>query len=189
MMHAHAHFEHLTAALNLLPLEQLEQLADMIESAANRRGRVFVAGNGGSMANAQHWVCDLMKAAFIPATALGSNAALLSAYSNDLGYEQALTSEFLYTTRDDALIVLSCSGTSLNVRQLITSAKRRRMSVALVTSTLAPEYLDVLIVRVPSDDFGVIEDAHSAIGHWLTKRLVGGDERAPHGDPADVPAD
>jgi D-sedoheptulose 7-phosphate isomerase len=160
------HFEETTAALQALDQSELDALRAAILACP---GTIYVCGNGGSASTAEHWACDLTKAAHRRCVALGTNAAILTAYANDVSYSSALAAEFMRVAQpDDMLICLSCSGTSPNVRAVLAVAKQQGIRRALVTGRDgdAP-----LVVRVASDDYAVIEDVHLAIGHWLTKEL------------------
>ena len=137
-------------------------------------GTLWIAGNGGSASTAQHWACDLSKAAGRRVQALGSNSALLTAWANDEGYESALAEELrrCASNQGDALIGISCSGKSFNVLAALRMATRLHMPVALVTSSMSPNYANTLIIRAPhTTHYGIIEDCHLAIGHWLTEEL------------------
>lgn len=136
------------------------------------QGTLWVAGNGGSASTAQHWACDLSKAAGQRVQALGSNPAVLTAWANDEHYSMTLAREFEHAHRPgDAIIALSCSGTSDNIMHLRTAAECARIPFALVTSQLHYGVDADLIVRVPHTHYGIIEDCHLAIGHWLTEAL------------------
>lgn len=142
-------------------------LLDFVRSC---EGTLWIAGNGGSMATAQHWACDLSKAAGRRVQALGSNPAILTAYANDEGYEDALTSEFHRLSRSgDTIICLSCSGMSPNINRLM--ARAIDAPVALIAGATAPYYSHALNMRIPHTHYGIIEDCHLAIGHWLTEAL------------------
>lgn len=141
-------------------------------------GTLWLCGNGGSASTAQHWACDLSKAAQRRVQALGSNPAVLTAWANDSDYANVFGAEFarLYQP-NDALICLSCSGTSPNIYYALREAQARDISAALVTSSLykysinTPRCEPNLVVRVPHTHYGIIEDCHLAIGHWLTEAL------------------
>jgi hypothetical protein len=75
---------------------------------------------------------------------------------------------------DDALICLSCSGTSMNIYYALREARAKKIPCALVTSQWYDAELHAnadLTVSVPSEHYGIIEDCHMAIGHWLTEAL------------------
>lgn len=164
------YFDELTAALTALDAAELEALLAFV---VETDGTLWVCGNGGSMATAQHWACDLSKAAGRRAQALGSNPAVLTAWANDNDYAGALGAELSRLARpDDRLIGISCSGASPNVHWAFREAKTRGLPTALVTSALCPhDATPNLIIRVPATHYGIIEDCHLAIGHWLTERL------------------
>lgn len=133
-------------------------------------GTLWLCGNGGSASIAQHWACDLSKAAGRRVQALGSNPAVLTAWANDAGYTEVFAEELRRVIwHGDRLIALSCSGISPNIQWALREAVARRLPVALVTA--GPEVDGVLTIRIPSDDYGIIEDCFAAIGHYLTEGL------------------
>jgi len=137
------------------------------------QGTLWIAGNGGSASTAQHWACDLSKAAQRRVQALGCNSAVLTAYANDEDYSVALAREFENVARtDDRLICLSCSGTSKNIITLLRQAWLLHIPRLIVTgkTTVYPTPVD-LIINIPHTHYGVLEDTMSAIGHWLTEEL------------------
>lgn len=148
------------------------QLAALKQFVAECTGTLYVAGNGGSYAVALHWACDLQKAANRRCVALGANASLLTAYANDDGYAKAYAEELRRICRaGDRLVLLSCSGTSANIEALRDVAYPRQIETALITSDCYTGR-DAL-VRIPSDDYGIIEDCFAALGHWLTGEVRG----------------
>ena len=137
-------------------------------------GTLWLAGNGGSASTAQHWACDLSKAAGRRVQALGANSAVLTAWANDEAYEDALSEELKVLGRPgDALLCLSCSGTSLNIAMVLGMARRMGIPTAMIT--MPESYSDRVpvdvLVKVPSRHYGILEDCFGAIGHWLTEEL------------------
>jgi D-sedoheptulose 7-phosphate isomerase len=146
--------------------------APLLSFVAACEGTLWLCGNGGSMAIAQHWACDLSKAAKRRVQALGCNSALLTAWANDWHYESALMAEFTTLVRPgDRVIALSCSGASKNIWQVLGVAAEQRVPYALVTSVLCPTVTGPLTIYVPAEDYGIIEDCMAAIGHYLTEGL------------------
>ena len=136
-------------------------------------GTLWLAGNGGSASTAQHWACDLSKAAGRRVQALGSNPAVLTAWANDNDYANALSEELKSVAQpNDRLICISCSGMSKNITILLRQAWLLKLKRAIITgSGMAwPTPVD-LVVNVPHTHYGIIEDCHLAIGHWLTEEL------------------
>lgn len=163
------YFDRLAAALSALSALDSSPLLPFVAAC---EGTLWLCGNGGSAVIAQHWACDLSKAAGKRAIALGCNSAVLTAWANDTNYNMALSAEFYRLAQPkDRVIALSCSGASKNIRQVLVQAPAQGVPAALVTSDLCPYVEGPLIIRVPSDDYGIIEDCFSAIGHWLTEQL------------------
>lgn len=153
-------------------IQQLD-IAPLLAFVQACQGTLWLAGNGGSASTAQHWACDLSKAAGRRVQALGCNPAVLTAWANDEDYGAALSRELESVARtDDRLICLSCSGTSKNIITLLRSAWLLHIPRAIVTgrANVYPTPVD-LVVNVPHTHAGVIEDCFGAIGHWLTESL------------------
>lgn len=148
--------------------------APLVSFARDCPGTLWVAGNGGSASVAQHWACDLQKAARRRVQALGANSAVLTAWANDTTYAGALAAEFAQLARHgDSLICISCSGMSPNITTLLRQAWLLRHPRAIVTGRglVWPTPVDV-VVNVPHEDYGILEDCFAAIGHYLTKELA-----------------
>ena len=172
MVELQTHFQDVSQALASLDLDSLVRLRHFVRECD---GTLWVAGNGGSAANATHWACDLTKAANRRVRALGTNSAILTAWANDKSYESALSEELKSVSRPyDRLVCLSCSGTSPNIITLMRQAWKRNVPRALLTGEVWTGITPVdVVVKVASTDYAVIEDVHMAIGHWLTKELSG----------------
>ena len=167
------------AALKALSREALQQTEDMLFSAWKRGATIFALGNGGSAAIADHLVCDLTKwtqhseRPRLRAVAVTSHTALLTAWANDESYEAAFVETLRGMWRKgDVLVAISASGRSENVVRAARFAKGSGCVVALCGfggGELA-SVADVAVV-VPSDHYGVVEAAISAVCHDLAERL------------------
>lgn len=164
------HLEVLSRTLATVDAAQLSGLKTFVSETP---GTLWLCGNGGSFANAMHWGCDLGKTARRRVGVLGVNQSQLTAWSNDVSYEGALAQELAHCSRaGDRLLCLSCSGTSQNIVTVLRQAYILRMPCGILTGLGHPWPTPVsVIVNVPHADYGVIEDVHMAIGHWLTNEL------------------
>lgn len=165
------YFEQLAATLARLDHAQLDALFRFVVATEST---LWVCGNGGSMSTAQHWACDLSKASARRVQVLGCNAAVLTAWANDESYTSALARELeRLALPGDRMICLSCSGQSGNIITALRMAGTLKLSRAIVTGADAPIdwTLCELAVTAPSTHYGIIEDCHLAIGHWLTERV------------------
>ena len=122
-----------------------------------RAKRVYIIGNGGSYANAEHIANDLLS---VGVRAFAINGAFFSATANDFGYEQSFSRWVrIVGERDDLLIALSGSGTSRNILEAMATAAQLGMDSHLVT-----RYLREL-------DMQASEEEQIQIGHELMKAL------------------
>jgi D-sedoheptulose 7-phosphate isomerase len=167
----------------------IDRYADLVAGTLARGGRLYFAGNGGSAANAQHCAAEYVvryvtPRGALPAMALGTNPALLTAASNDLGYEQAFAREVeAVVTEQDLLILHSTSGRSRNLLEAARAAQSMGAKVvALLGRDGGPlrELADLTIV-IEHDDTGRIQLVHMAIEHYVVgvveDRMSGGGRR------------
>ena len=168
------YFDQLASTLQALDAEQLDQLEALVRACKQRRGVLWVAGNGGSFAVAQHWAADLSKAGGMRCAQLGANGAELTAWANDTSYAQALAMELMRFARpEDALVCLSCSGTSPNIVTALRQAWLLKLPRVLITRAGGVNVSPLTaLVEVPTSDYRLAEDVFAAIGHDLIGRLA-----------------
>ena len=112
------------------PLELIPNLAKRIFLTWRERKKIFICGNGGSAANANHIANDFIFGARIKnkgfnIESLSSNEAVITCIANDTGYENIYAYQLnAKACKDDILIVLSGSGNSKNILEAIDSAKK-----------------------------------------------------------------
>ncbi len=141
-----------------------------------QHGKILVAGNGGSAADAQHLASELVgrfkdpDRPGLPVIALTADSAILTAWSNDSGYEQVFARQVEALGRaGDVLIVISTSGRSRNLVQACEAARRQGMRCLALLGREGGDLrapADVAIV-VPSDDTQHIQETHILIIHLL----------------------
>lgn len=86
-----------------------------IVKAIKKARFVFVCGNGGSSATAEHFSNDLFSRG-IKAICLNSNTSIMTMIANDYGYQYVFSKQLkLFASKKDLLIVFSVSGTSPNI--------------------------------------------------------------------------
>lgn len=170
----------LASVLHQVLPEPLWRTTELLLAVRAAGRRVYVMGNGGSMATASHMVCDLVKTARVRGHqplrvfALADNGPLLTAWANDADYERVFAEQIeALVEPDDVVIALSASGSSRNiVLGLRKAAERGATTIGLLgfDGGAALGMVDIAI-HVPSHDYGLVEDAHSAISHALTAAI------------------
>ena len=164
------------SALDSIPLDKVAQLIELFHKAWKEDRQLFMAGNGGSAANASHFVVDLGKGASdamgkpFRCMSLNDNTPWLTAIGNDYSYEKLFVRQLMNFARaGDLLFTMSVSGNSPNLVAAIEWAKAQGLyTIALIGGSggKMAELAD-LVVAVNSKHFGRVEDAHMGICHMI----------------------
>lgn len=139
------------------------------------RGKILLAGNGGSAADAQHIAGEFVsRFAFdrpgLPAIALTTDTSILTAIGNDYGYEKLFARQVqAHGNKGDIFIGYSTSGKSPNILHAFEEARARGMiCVGFAGNRGGPmrELCDFLL-EVPSSVTPKIQEGHLVLGHIL----------------------
>jgi D-sedoheptulose 7-phosphate isomerase len=175
----------LTESLEEINWTEVLQLSKELLSAKIRGSRIFLCGNGGSAANANHIANDLVYAVTertgfgFDAISLTANSAVLTCLANDVGYENVFSEQLAVSGREnDLLLVLSGSGNSKNIFNALMIAKKMGMRTSAILGFdggTCKEIVD-LPVHVEINDMQISEDIQLVLGHmimkWLKKELL-----------------
>ena len=146
----------------------------LIETFLNK-GKILLAGNGGSAADCQHIAAEFVgRLNFdrnpLPAIALTSNTSNLTCIANDYGYEEIFTRQmYALATENDSLIVYSTSGKSKNIIKLVAEAKNKVKNIIALTGSYTKElseYADV-VISVKTSKTTRIQEIHAIAGHIM----------------------
>jgi len=153
----------------------LALLADTVAASLRSGGRVWLFGNGGSAADAQHLAAELVgrfrkERQALPAEALTVNTSVLTAVANDYGFEHVFSRQLEAFAREgDVAIGISTSGASENVLNGLRAARRLGAHAAALTGAGGSErlaaYADCIVA--PAADTPLIQEAHILLGHFL----------------------
>ena len=155
--------------------EQTAEVARQMIAVFQNGGKILLAGNGGSAADAQHIAAELSgrfrrERGPLFAEALHVNTSFLTAVSNDYGFEEAFARMVEGAGRPgDILIAISTSGNSANILRAVQRAHTNEMLVVGLTGReggLLKEEVDFWL-PVPSDETPRIQEAHILLGHIL----------------------
>lgn len=156
--------------------ERIEEAARVIAEALKGGGTVYLFGNGGSAADAQHIAAELqgrftLNRPALRAFALTTNTSTLTAIANDFGYERVFSRQLEGVVRKgDVVVGISTSGASPNVLQGLATAKRLgATTIALVGRNPASVLFGAcdVVVSVPSSITARVQESHILIGHII----------------------
>lgn len=158
----------------------LEQAADMIAEAFTHDHKLLVCGNGGSAADAQHIVGELVgtftnkNRPGLPAIALTTDTSVLTAIANDFSYNRIFSRQVKALGRkNDVLLAISTSGKSRNVLAAMEEANMQDMWVIGLSGSQGWEmnsYAD-LQIEVPAAETPIIQQLHQVAYHAICAKV------------------
>ena len=168
-------------SIKMSDINAMEKASDKIIDTVKKKGTIFVCGNGGSAAISNHYVCDYLK--FLrqhtklkpKVISLSSNLETITAISNDFSYDQVFKyqAESLFE-KNDLLIIISSSGNSRNIREVLKFSKQKGVKV-IGFSGFGGGYLKKncdISIHIPADNYGVSEDSHHILMHIILQYLI-----------------
>lgn len=178
--HVRDYVDSLKRVLDELPLDAVDAVLRVFEDAYRRDATVYICGNGGSWATAAHWVCDMSKGTIregarrLRMYSLGDNLPLLTAYANDVAYDQVFAEPVrTYVRAGDVVVLITASGNSPN----ILAAARAARDCGAVTIGLigfGGGQLAALVdhqITVACKEYGPVEDLHMVLDHIISLYL------------------
>ncbi|HEX8061225.1 MAG TPA: SIS domain-containing protein [Cyclobacteriaceae bacterium] len=163
-------------ALKSIPASKVANLVSLFREALENDRQIFVCGNGGSAANASHFVTDLGKGSSdktyrrFRCLSLNDNVSWMTALGNDYDYSEIFSRQLMNLAKPgDILMVMSVSGSSHNLVRTVDWAKSSGcVSIALVGGKKGrlAEIADHVVV-VDDEHYGRVEDAHMGICHMI----------------------
>jgi len=156
-------------------IHELAVVTEVVIQTLVSGGKILLAGNGGSAADAQHMAAEYVgRFAYdrkaLPAIALTTDSSILTAVSNDYGYDQVFARQVAALgNRGDLLMVYSTSGSSPNILRALEAAGSAGLTRVgfggQPGGAMAPlcEYL----LKVPSTETPRIQEGHLLFGHII----------------------
>lgn len=153
-------------------LEAARAIGDRLIAGYRAGARVFMCGNGGSAADAQHFAAELTPP--LGAEALHANSSHLTAVANDYDYDTVFARALEGSARPgDTLFAISTSGNSMSVLRAAKTARELGVTVVAMTGESGgqlAEFADFLI-NVPSRDTGRIQESHIVFIHAISEHV------------------
>ena len=160
--------------LKNLDVKSLQKFSRILEKKIIQKKHIFVAGNGGSAAISNHFLCDFNKGIKISSKrqlkpkviSLVNSLELITAISNDINYDEIFSYQLEnFANKKDLLITFSCSGNSKNILNAIKTAKKLKLNIIHICGFgKKNEYVD-LDINLNCKNYGITEDMFSYIMH------------------------
>lgn len=163
-------------------IKETEKISLFLKKRIKSKNKIFVYGNGGSFADASHFVGEMTatysskKRSSLPFILLGSNQSAVTGWSNDFNFNDYIVREFsAYVSKNDVLFIFSTSGgniktkQSINLIKLAKYAKSKRIPVISLLGKGGGELkkISTKSIIINSYNTGTIQEAHKIIFHAL----------------------
>lgn len=164
------------AALDSIPANGVANLVGLLREAWREDRQIFVFGNGGSAANASHFVTDLGKGASdkisrrFRCMSINDNTAWMTALGNDYAYDQVFARQLANFGRArDVVLAMSVSGNSPNLVKAFEWANEHQLKTIALVGGKRGKLAEIAnhTIVIDSEHYGRVEDAHMTICHLL----------------------
>ena len=171
----------LVNSIKISDIKQIEKASLKILETVKKKGTIFVCGNGGSAAISNHYVCNYLKflrqhTSLKPKViSLSNNLETITAITNDFNYDKVFSyqAESLFE-KNDLLIVISSSGNSRNVKEVVKFSKKKGVKI-IGFSGFKGGYLKKhsdISIHIPAENYGISEDSHHILMHVILQYLI-----------------
>ncbi len=159
--------------------EKIKSLANALNNCFLGKGKLIVFGNGGSAADAQHFVGELdghftKERPALPAIAVSTNTSSMTAIGNDYSYDDVFSRPVSsLTNKGDIVVGISTSGNSKNVLKAMLEAKEKGAYTVAFTGKSGGKLKDIVdeIFAVDSDFTPIIQEIHITMIHMICLEL------------------
>ncbi|HWF19958.1 MAG TPA: SIS domain-containing protein [Verrucomicrobiae bacterium] len=164
------------AALDSIPAKAVAQVIETFQKALAEDRQIFVFGNGGSAANASHFVTDLGKGSSdkigrrFRVSALNDNVSWMTAIGNDYAYDEVFVRQLMnYGRPGDIVLALSVSGNSPNVVKALEWSVANGLHVIALVGGKRGRMAEIAhqSIVIDSTHYGRVEDAQMGICHMI----------------------
>jgi D-sedoheptulose 7-phosphate isomerase len=176
-----AHFEDNIAATRRsmeMLAEPISRAVDVCFGCVTNNAKILACGNGGSAADAQHFIAELVgrferDRLPLAGVALNTDTSIMTAVGNDYGFDQIFARQVSALGQPgDVLVAISTSGNSTNVQRAIQAAHEREMRVIALTGKGGGQIKDLLLdndihLCVPHDRTMRVQEVHILLLHIL----------------------
>ena len=173
------------AALDSIPVEQVESIILKFKEAHAEGRQIFLFGNGGSASNASHFATDLGKGSSdalgkrFKVLSLNDNVSWMTAIGNDYSYEDIYLRQLEnYGQAGDIVLSMSVSGSSPNLVKAFEWANANGLHTIALVGGKRGKLADLAKEAIVIDDihYGRAEDCQMGIAHMLCYAFMEVDE-------------
>ncbi|MDC0457583.1 SIS domain-containing protein [Alphaproteobacteria bacterium] len=150
-------------------------ISNKILNVIQKQGRIYIAGNGGSAADAQHFATEFISKLSrdrnpLPAEALTTDSSIITAIGNDYGFEKIFSRQLLAKANpNDIFMGISTSGNSENILEAFKICNKMKVPTLLLGGNDGGEALKIAkySIIIPSQVTSIIQECHIIAYHSI----------------------
>lgn len=170
----------LKTVLGNIDKQKIFQSAELLIKTIKTNNTIFVCGNGGSHAIANHYVCDYLKVLSqetnlkVKIKSLCSDDSLISAISNDFSYDDVFSYQAeRLMEKGDILILISSSGNSKNIKKVLQFTNKKKIKT-IGLCAFDGGYLrrkSTIPIYSKINNYGISEDVNQIVMHSVMQYI------------------
>ena len=171
----------LNSVLDKISKKELEKASELIEKTIKKNKYIYVCGNGGSGAIADHYVVDYTKqlsknnSLKAKIRSLNSDSYLITAIANDISFDEIFSFQASrYIKSGDILILISSSGNSKNIKNVLKYCNKNNIKT-IGFSNFSGGYLKkncTISIHSKVDNYGIGEDINHILMHSIMQCIA-----------------
>ncbi len=160
---------------------KIEFIIKKLDSVLKKKGKIFICGNGGSAAEAQHLAAEFLvrlrpniNRKPLPLISLALDTSTITACANDYNFKDIFSRNLkALASKNDVLICLSTSGKSRNIIEVLKMSKKMGVfSISLLGNKKSlSEKLSNYFIKVESSNTARIQEVHLFLGHLILETV------------------
>ncbi len=164
-----------------LDYDLLNKISLLLERTIKKNKNIFVCGNGGSAAIANHFLCDFNKGIKISSKkkmipkviSLNSSNEIITAIANDISFSSVFSQQLEnYANKGDCLLTISCSGNSRNIIEAIKISKKKQLNIISFTGfEKTNKFKTKIHFNVGCKNYGICEDIFQGLMHMISQSI------------------
>lgn len=156
-------------------------VAELIQTFKNC-GKLFICGNGGSAADAQHVAAEFVNGMshpnemHLPAIALTTDTSIITSHSNDYNFDGIFEVQLKALAKPgDCVLLLTTSGKSRNIIRALKYCQDHKLTSIVITGENSILNKDAgLVLRIPSADTQIIQELTLIMEHFICEKVIQG---------------
>ena len=164
-----------------IDLKELSNISNSILKIIKNKKKIFIVGNGGSAAVANHFTCDFNKGIYLSTKkklnpklfSLSNSAEIITAISNDISHKEIFSKQLeILGEKGDGIIILSSSGESKNIKEVIKLALKKNITIFFIAGFKKTKPVKIrYFLNLKCKNYGITEDLFSSILHIISQYI------------------